>query len=616
MRQGSIMTSILIILSVFCQNFTYAQQTINFNFEKTSIENTARPWGWNKKTYASTEISMDSVTKYEGKYSFMMRYNADEENKRVQTMSFGIEPYELHNKIITVKGRIKTEQLTGAAYFSISNGDEPIPIDEDSVSRKISNTSDWEDVSIDFMVPSSTRTVFLKLHHEGNGVARFDDFALIVDGKKLDQVEIAKAFTKKQVKWIKKYSNPLKEIDATPLNGQSVQSFEDLRPFKALVGDAQIIALGESTHGTSDFFRLKHRILEYAVMELDVRIFGIEGNMLIVEKINSYIMGGEGTARESMKGIFSVWYNEEVLNMIEWIRDYNGKHPNDKVEFFGYDVQDIATPLDSLNAFLEERSPELLKTTSVLLEGLTKEGKNYFSQPDSVKLSWLNNSEKVLDLFKEQVPKWFASCKSKDDSLKVYWGLQYANLVNQFARNAYMGLASFDRDMAMAENISWFLSLHKPNTRILIWAHDYHISRGDHANNDLNIYNGLSMGRHLSKKYGDNYKAFALSTYGGDYLGYVGYRDFRQMNCPLHKSPKGTLDEVLHQLSHKSGSLGMFLDLSKARSLSWLTDKLPMRFANHVNIEYGYWTRYSIPYQFDGIFFIDNTKSAKHLVNN
>ena len=110
---------------------------------------------------------------------------------------------------------------------------------------------------------------------------------------------------------------------------------------------------------------------------------------------------------------------------------------------------------------------------------------------------------------------------------------------------------------------------------------------------------------------------FTAVTAGFDnYWAMVGYRDFRQMKCPLHISPKGTLDKALHQLTLKNNSIGMFLDLSKARTLNWLTQPIPMRFANHVNIEYGFWTRYSIPYQFDGIFFIDKTTSAKPLTKN
>ena len=175
---------------------------------------------------------------------------------------------------------------------------------------------------------------------------------------------------------------------------------------------------------------------------------------------------------------------------------------------------------------------------------------------------------------------------------------------------------SLYRDLAMAENISWILNRQKSQNKILIWAHDNHISRGDHPDKNLNIYFGISMGSHLSKKYGNRYKAFGLSTYQGSYWAQISYSDFKLLSCPLYTAPKGTLDEALHQVAHSKKSPALLLDLNSARGLQWFVKPIPVRFANHVNIEYGYWTRFSIPYQFDGIFFVDSTTSAKSYAKN
>jgi len=35
--------------------------------------------------------------------------------------------------------------------------------------------------------------------------------------------------------------------------------FDDLMPLKEIIGGAHIVALGEATHGTSEFFKMKHR---------------------------------------------------------------------------------------------------------------------------------------------------------------------------------------------------------------------------------------------------------------------------------------------------------------------------------------------------------------------
>ena len=34
-------------------------------------------------------------------------------------------------------------------------------------------------------------------------------------------------------------------------------------PLKDLIGDAHIVGLGEATHGTSEFFHMKHRIIDF-----------------------------------------------------------------------------------------------------------------------------------------------------------------------------------------------------------------------------------------------------------------------------------------------------------------------------------------------------------------
>jgi erythromycin esterase len=45
-------------------------------------------------------------------------------------------------------------------------------------------------------------------------------------------------------------------------------ALDDLLPFQKVIGDAQIVAMGEATHGTREFFQLKHRMLEFLVEKM------------------------------------------------------------------------------------------------------------------------------------------------------------------------------------------------------------------------------------------------------------------------------------------------------------------------------------------------------------
>ena len=102
------------------------------------------------------------------------------------------------------------------------------------------------------------------------------------------------------------------------------QGFRDMQPFKEIVGEARIAALGEATHGTREFFQPRHRMLEFLVEEMGFRVFAMEANWTEALRVNDYVLRGEGDAAKVLAGLyFWVWNTEEVLAMIEWMRSYN-----------------------------------------------------------------------------------------------------------------------------------------------------------------------------------------------------------------------------------------------------------------------------------------------------
>src|SRR5262245_34960362 len=84
-----------------------------------------------------------------------------------------------------------------------------------------------------------------------------------------------------EVKWIRQQAIPLKTVQAR--NG-----FADMQPLKKVVGDARIVSLGEATHGTREFFQMKHRMMEFLATEMGFTIFSIEANMPESYRLNEY----------------------------------------------------------------------------------------------------------------------------------------------------------------------------------------------------------------------------------------------------------------------------------------------------------------------------------------
>jgi len=147
------------------------------------------------------------------------------------------------------------------------------------------------------------------------------------------------------VDWIRKNAIPLQTVEAG--NG-----FNDMQPLKKVVGDARIVALGEATHGTREFFQLKHRMIEFLASQMGFTIFSIEANMPEAYRLNDFVLNGNGDPKQLLKGMyFWTWNTEEVLNMILWMREFN-RSGKGRIEFTGFDMQTPTIAMDIVRTFV------------------------------------------------------------------------------------------------------------------------------------------------------------------------------------------------------------------------------------------------------------------------
>jgi erythromycin esterase-like protein len=144
-------------------------------------------------------------------------------------------------------------------------------------------------------------------------------------------------------------------IRSTAIRLQTVEAghgFADLQPLKRVVGNARIVSLGEATHGTREFFQLKHRLLEFLATEMGFTIFSIEANLPEAYRLNDYVLRGVGDPRQLLRGMyFWTWDTEEVLDMILWMRAFNASG-RARVQFTGFDMQTPTVAMEIVRAFV------------------------------------------------------------------------------------------------------------------------------------------------------------------------------------------------------------------------------------------------------------------------
>ncbi|WP_164112040.1 MULTISPECIES: erythromycin esterase family protein [Sphingobacterium] len=82
---------------------------------------------------------------------------------------------------------------------------------------------------------------------------------------------------------LQKYIYPLRTYE--PDEG----STKDLKVLDRLIGNSKVVALGEVSHGSSEIFKMKNRIIQYLAMNKGFDIFSIEANMPESYKLNRYV---------------------------------------------------------------------------------------------------------------------------------------------------------------------------------------------------------------------------------------------------------------------------------------------------------------------------------------
>ncbi|TFH40353.1 MAG: erythromycin esterase family protein, partial [ANME-2 cluster archaeon] len=302
--------------------------------------------------------------------------------------------------------------------------------------------------------------------------------------------------------WLGSNAIPLRTVEAG--NG-----FEDMQPLKKLIGNSRIVALGEATHGTREFFQLKHRMLEFLVNEMGFTVFGMEVPMPDGFDVNEYVLNGIGNPDEALEGLHHWCYNtEEVLEMIRWMRKYNEdvNHPA-KVKFYGFDIQFIVRPVKRAVEYLGKVDPEQARQFSAGLEDLA----------DPFLANRWNNGWAMPVERREEMTAIVNTLANRFDKHKVEYiqrstlaewevARQHVNIIEQ---NLLMlkGTIGNVRDSTMAENIRWILEQEGSDTKMVVWAHNYHVAE---STADL-------MGWHLRKIFGNELVTIGLAFNQGSF---------------------------------------------------------------------------------------------------
>jgi len=127
-----------------------------------------------------------------------------------------------------------------------------------------------------------------------------------------------------------------------------------------LIGDAHVVLLGEASHGTHDFYRVRAEITKRLIREKGFEGVAIEGDWPDAFRVDQFVRG-EGTDHEASEALSGferfpqwMWRNADVLDFVGWLRAYNeGRGDAKPARFFGLDLYSLHRSIELVLEYLD-----------------------------------------------------------------------------------------------------------------------------------------------------------------------------------------------------------------------------------------------------------------------
>jgi erythromycin esterase len=346
---------------------------------------------------------------------------------------------------------------------------------------------------------------------------------------------------------LNKYIHPV----ASHING-----ITDFTQTVEILKSKQFVSLGESSHGTKEFYEAKTEIIKGLIEKGNFRTIFIETDYASLIYLNQMLQGKEDTSlykRFGQKGIYTIYKTQEVYQLFEYVRQYNSRHEKaEKVSIIGVDMQDLVMIARRVLYEL----PDSGKATPNVYKSLVAL-KDVFSTGQLVKFTKAEHERNLeaIALMKEKA-------SAQND-------VKFILLVRMIGQSYEMMNAKNDasrrnmRDKFMAENILWILSNFPDQGKSILWAHNAHIS-------NIPSFTRTTLGSYLKPVLQNDLYSVAFMFQEGN----VRILDPQQNGYQVRYVERSKNPKSIENVFADADSPAFFLDLEKLPVGKFLWDEI------------------------------------------
>jgi len=410
-------------------------------------------------------------------------------------------------------------------------------------------------------------------------------------------------------------SGPLAQR-ALPITG-SVGDYDQLL---ATIGDARFVLLGESTHGTSDFYHERARISRRLIRERGFAAVMIEADVPEVERLNQYVrgMGVEETPAETLSGFTRfprwMWQNVEFRDFVEQLRADNLLRPaEERVGIYGMDVNDLFGAIDMVRAYLRAHAPGAEARVGATYRCFAPFRRSTEAYGTAARKPSRSCEGQAVALAAEvdrlSVPDTETAREERFTAARSAAALVAGEA---YFRAVYAGAYSWNvRERSMAAAIeAAALSSAAPSMRpgkVVVWAHNSHV--GNATSTEMANSGEVSLADLLRRTHLGEVFSLGFLTRSGTVMAAPAW----DRPAQIYRLPSASRDSV-EALLHRSGLDRSLLILRNTSPSSPLAQRRPQRA---IGVTYRPSSERNTSYiqgqlasQFDSLVYLDQTRAV------
>lgn len=434
-------------------------------------------------------------------------------------------------------------------------------------------------------------------------------------------------------------TSPGRAKSAEPLTQQireAAESFEDidsvdLSGLLDRIGDSRLVLIGESTHGTSEFYRLRARITQALIRRRGFQFVAIEADWPDAARINRYVRPPESSGRGASDRdhgsadrppwqAFSrfptwMWRNEETLAFIKWLRQHN-KGQNDTVGFYGLDLYSMYTSITEVLAYLDRVDPAAAELARQRYGCLSPwEGRPEHYGRASLSSAETRCEEAVSEMLRDLMRRRAAYIQA--DGLQYFDATENARLIadaEAYYRRIYQGsIESWNlRDTHMFETLRALCKQYGENSKGIVWEHNSHL--GDARATEMGQEGQLNVGQLCRERWGDQVYLIGQGTDHGTVAAASTWGEPHE-----DRDIRPAIPSSIERLCHESDLPRFLLPLRNANDGFRERLAAPM-MQRAIGVVYrpqterqSHYFRSSLSHQFDEWIWMDETSSVRSL---